>query len=104
MKKIPCLKLLFVTLLASLFVELAIAQPTQQPLSAKQSILVTVTATVQTINYETREVTLLGQLGNTVSFVVDQRVQRLDEIEVNDKVVAEYYVSLAGELREPTPL
>ena len=104
MKKIPGLKFLFVTLLASLFINLAIAQPTQAPLSARQSTLVTVTATVQDINYETREVTLLGPLGNTISFVVDQRVQRLNEIEVNDEVVAEYYVSLAGELREPTPL
>ena len=102
MKKITVLSLLFVSLLASLFVELAFAQETQPPLSAERSMLVTVTATVQSINHETREVTLLGQLGDTVSFVVDERVQRLDEFEVNDKVVAEYHVSLAGELREPT--
>jgi len=67
-------------------------------------MLVTVTATVQDINYETREVTLLGPLGNTVSFVADERIRRLNEIEVDDKVVAEYYVSLAGELREPTEM
>ena len=102
MKKITCLRLLSISLLALFFVELATAQETSQPLSGKQSMMVTVTATVQSINYETREVTLLGQLGNTVSFVVDQRVSRLDEFEVNDKVVAEYYVSIAGELREPT--
>ncbi len=102
MKKITVLSLLFVSLLASLFVELAFSQETQAPLSAEQSMLVTVTATVQSINHETREVTLLGQLGDTVSFVVDERVRRLDEFEVNDKVVAEYHVSLAGELREPT--
>ena len=76
MKKFVCLRLLFVSLLASLFVELAVAQ---QPLSGKQSILVTVTATVQTINYETREVTLMGQLGNTISFVVDASLQRLNQ-------------------------
>ncbi len=104
MNKITSLQLLFVLLLSSLTVELAIAQEAQQPLSGKQSILVTVTATVQTINYETREVTLMGQLGNTISFVVDASVQRLNEIELNDLVVAEYYVSIAGELREPTPL
>ena len=92
MKKITCLRLLSISLLALFFVELATAQETSQPLSGKQSMMVTVTATVQTINYETREMTLLGQLGNTVSFVVDKRVSRLDEFEVNDKVVAECYV------------
>ena len=104
MKKNACLNLLFLTLLASFIVELAVAQETQRPISGRQSILVTVTATVQSINYDTREVTLQGQLGNTISFVVDERVQRLDEFEVNDEVVAEYYVSLSGELREPTAL
>ncbi len=104
MKKNACIWLLNVSLIPLLFVGLASAQETQRPLSGRQSILVTVTATVQDINYESREVTLLGQLGNTISFVVDERVQRLDEFQVNDKVVAEYYVSLSGELREPTAL
>ncbi len=80
------------------------AQDAQRPLSGKQSIVVTVTATVQSLNYETREATLRGELGNTISFLVDDSVQRLNEIKIGDKVVAEYYVSIAGELREPTPL
>jgi len=33
---------------------------------------------------------------------VDQRVKRLDEIKVGDFVRADYYVSLAAELRKPT--
>jgi hypothetical protein len=34
---------------------------------------------------------------------VDERVKRLNEIETGDQVTAGYYVSLATEIREPTP-
>jgi hypothetical protein len=33
---------------------------------------------------------------------VDKRVKRLNEVKVGDEVTADYYVSLAGELRPPT--
>jgi hypothetical protein len=72
------------------------------PLSAEESILVSVTARVQAIDQAKREVTLKGPLGNVVTFTVDQRVKRLSEINVGDDVSADYYVSLAGELRAPT--
>jgi hypothetical protein len=65
-------------------------------------VLVTVTAKVETIDQAKREVTLKGPLGNVVTFVVDKRVKRLDEVKVGDEVTADYYVSLAGELRAPT--
>lgn len=42
-------------------------------------------------------------LGNTVTFTVDQRVKRLDEVKVGDLVEADYYLSIAAELRKPTP-
>jgi len=64
--------------------------------------LVTVTATVQAIDQEKREVTLKGPLGNVVTFVVDERVRRLNEVKIGDEVTADYYVSLAGELSAPT--
>jgi len=64
--------------------------------------LVTVTATVQAIDQEKREVTLKGPLGNVVTFVVDERVGRLNEVKIGDEVTADYYVSLAGELSAPT--
>ena len=72
------------------------------PLSAEESVLVTVTATVQALDQDQREVTLKGALGNVVTFKVDQRVKRLNEVKVGDEVTADYYVSLAGELRPPT--
>ena len=73
-----------------------------KPLSAERTILVTVTAKVQAIDQAKREVTLQGPLGNVVTFVVDERVRRLNEVSVGDEVMADYYVSLAGELRAPT--
>jgi hypothetical protein len=72
------------------------------PLSAERTILVTVTAKVEAIDQAKREVTLKGPLGNVVTFVVDERVKRLNEVKVGDEVTADYYVSLAGELRAPT--
>ena len=77
-------------------------QATPPPLSAERTILVTVTAKVEAIDQAKREVTLKGPLGNVVTFVVDERVKRLKEVSVGDEVMADYYVSLAGELRAPT--
>src|SRR5262245_32378435 len=71
-------------------------------LTREDSVLVTVTASVQSIDLPNREVTLKGPLGNSVTFTVDQRVKRLNEVKVGDNVRADYYVSVAAELREPT--
>ena len=86
---------------------LALNAPAQEtksaaPLSAERSLLVTVTAKVEAVDQAKREVTLKGPLGNVVTFVVDERVKRLKEVKVGDEVTADYYVSLAGELRAPT--
>jgi len=75
---------------------------TPAPVSGRQTAQASVTATVQAIDYNTREVTLKGSLGNVVTFTVDKRVQRLNEIKVGDEVIAEYYVSIAGEARPAT--
>lgn len=71
-------------------------------LTREDSVLVTVTASVESIDLEKREVTLKGPLGNSVTFTVDQRVKRLNEVKVGDLVQADYYVSFAAELRKPT--
>jgi hypothetical protein len=75
---------------------------TPAPLSAERTILVSVTAQVTAIDQAKRLVTLKGPLGNVVTFGVDERVKRLNEVKVGDNVTADYYVSLAGELRAPT--
>ncbi len=72
------------------------------PMSRQESVLVTVTASVEAVDYANREVVLRGPLGNKVTFIVDPRVKRLNEVKVGDCVQADYYVSIAAELREPT--
>ena len=67
-----------------------------------EAVLVDVTATVQAIKPETRELTLKGPEGNVVTITADPRVKRFDEIKVGDKITATYYASLEAELREPT--
>jgi len=66
-------------------------------------VLATAVASVEAINATNREVTLKGPLGDTVTFTVDTRVKRFDEIKVGDLVRADYYVSVAAEVRKPTP-
>ena len=72
-------------------------------MARKDSILVSISASVEAIDQASREVTLKGPLGNSVTFTVDQRVKRLDEVKVGDLIRADYYVSIAAELRKPTP-
>ena len=99
-------KSLFVALGVSLALPLSnLAQDTKpaKPTPALgDAVLVDIDATVQAINPETRELTLKGVKGNVVTFTVDERVKRFDEIKVGDRILATYYASLAVDLREPT--
>jgi len=56
------------------------------------------TAVVEAINHETREVTLRGPEGNTVSFVASEEARNLDQVSVGDIVMAEYEQSLSIEV------
>lgn len=80
----------------------SIAAAPQEPLRREDSAVVSVAAKVTAIDLATRVVTLKGSAGNEVTFTVDKRVTRLNEIHVGDEVVADYYVSFAAELRAPT--
>jgi hypothetical protein len=64
-------------------------------------MLVTATATVQSIDLDKRELTLKGEGGHPVTLTVDPRVKRLNEIKPGDTVTAEYYASAASEFRPP---
>jgi len=57
-----------------------------------------VTATVEAINHETREVTLIGPEGGVVSFVASEEARNLDQVNVGDTVIAEYEQSLSIEV------
>lgn len=73
------------------------------PITRSEALLTSITATVEAVDPQGREVTLKGPLGNEVDFKVDSRVKRLDEVKVGDVVRADYYVSVVAELRRPTP-
>jgi hypothetical protein len=101
----PFFGVILATILTAILTPVASAEearPATPPLSAEKTILVTVTAKVEAIDQDKRQVTLKGSLGNVITFIVDQRVKRLDEVKVGDDVTADYYVSLAGEVRAPT--
>jgi len=62
----------------------------------------TMLGTVVNKNVDAREITLSDSLNNRVTFGVDTRVKRFDQVAVGDKVVADYYVSLSTDIRRAT--
>lgn len=72
------------------------------PMGRTEAVLATVTASVESINLTNREVTLKGPMGNTVTFTADPKIKRLDEVKVGDFVRADYFISVAAEVRKPT--
>jgi hypothetical protein len=73
-----------------------------QPLTRTESVEATMTSTVEYINTRTRVVTLRNEEGHNISFVVDDSVQRLDEVRVGDTVNVRYRATLVAELRPAT--
>ena len=72
------------------------------PAKREESMRASLTAKVTEIDREKRQVTLKGSEGKERTLKVDKTVERFDEIEVGDEVKAEYYASLAAEVREAT--
>jgi hypothetical protein len=58
----------------------------------------TVTALVEAIDHETREVTLRGPEGNSMTFTASEEARNLGQVSVGDIVVAEYTQSLSIEV------
>jgi len=56
---------------------------------------VVVTATVEAIDLETRDVTLKGENGESVVLTVSDEARNLDQVEIGDVVTFEYYQVLA---------
>jgi Cu/Ag efflux protein CusF len=101
MKLIPN-RLVSAIVVAVLGAATVLSSQAQTNFSKRRAQEVSVTAKVTAIDYTKREVTLKGPLGNVVTFTVDKAVQRLNEIKVGDDVTAEYYVSLAADVRLPS--
>ena len=73
------------------------AAATDKP-SMSTSQTVVLTAVVEAINHETREVTLRGPEGGTVSFVASEDARNLGQVKVGDIVMAEYVQSMTVEV------
>jgi len=65
-------------------------------MSTSQSMIVT--ALVEAINHETREVTLRGPEGGSVTFVASEEARNLDQVSVGDIVIAEYVQNMSIEV------
>lgn len=63
--------------------------------------LVSATATVKAIDQKTRQVTLQRADGSLIKFRAGEEVRNLAQVEVGDEVRADYYESLAYEVRKP---
>jgi Cu/Ag efflux protein CusF len=70
--------------------------------AGERSVAKQITAVITDIDYDSREVTLEGPLGNTITLEAGEEVTRLKEFKKGDFVVATYAASISGDLREPT--
>jgi hypothetical protein len=83
-------------------IAIAAEQTKTKPVTRHESELTTITATVESVDLEKREVTLKGPEGTKVTLGAGKSVKRLNEVKPGDTVQATYYQSVAAELREPT--
>jgi hypothetical protein len=63
---------------------------------------ITTMATVEAVDYDKRELVLKSPTGNVSTVIAGPEVQRLAEIKPGDTIRADYIISLASEMREPT--
>ncbi|MEM1154568.1 MAG: hypothetical protein AAGI44_10525 [Pseudomonadota bacterium] len=93
---LPALLLAAAPMMAPAEVEIAIKGDGERTISKQMS------AQITAIDHETRDVTLEGPLGNTVTLNASDAIERLNEFAVGDLVQVTYTESISGELRAPT--
>ena len=67
-----------------------------------RAMIVAIVGEIVAIDNETKEVTLQGPEGNQVTVVAQEQVVKVSDLNVGDRVAAEYLASIHGEAREPT--
>src|SRR6185295_14791273 len=67
----------------------------------RESSTSSTSAVVEAIDQQTRMITLRGPAGNRVTFKAGERVKNLDQIQVGDRVVVDYYESMAIQVVKP---
>ena len=83
---------------ATLAVAALAAEP---PKPAMREELVQKTATVESVDQSTRQVTLRLEDGKTSTIVAGPEVRNLAQVKAGDKVVVSYYQALAAEVKKP---
>jgi len=96
-----CLRSLLLSIPLALLASLAQAQEDIRKPQIFEENLVTVKATVSAIDHDTRMVTLTGEDGEEVDFLAGEEIRNLDQVEVGDTVTAQFYQSVAVEVRKP---
>ncbi|NQZ54421.1 MAG: hypothetical protein HRT93_09245 [Piscirickettsiaceae bacterium] len=74
------------------------AEQNMDKLSFYASRNTTVTAKVEAINHETREVALLHEDGSKLSFVVSEEARNLAQVQAGDVIIANYIENMSIEL------
>ena len=67
-----------------------------------RAVVATIEAEIVAIDLETKEVTLVGPQGQHLTIIAQEKVVKISDLQVGDRVAAEYLASLHGEVREPT--
>ena len=88
------------TMILSLRLCLALAASADTPKTAARKTM-TVTATVEAIDYTARELTLKGPSGNEMMFQIPNEVTRFQSIRVGDVVTAKYEESVVVAIKQP---
>jgi hypothetical protein len=73
-----------------------------EPNTNSRAMAITIEAVITDIDLETRQVSVQGPGGQTITMTATEQVVKLEDINVGDTIVATYIASLEGELREPT--
>lgn len=70
--------------------------------SGRRVVGMEIEAEVTAIDLKTREVTLRGPLGIETTLVAPEKVIKLEDVKVGDRLVGTYIAALEGEVRVPT--
>ncbi len=97
----PVLMALVSALIAACMMITTASAAQEELKSIKETESVTVKATIEAIDKNTRIVTLKGPRGNSVAVHADESVKRFSDLKVGDEVTATYSESVAVSVRKP---
>jgi len=90
------------TAVALLALSVTASAETAEDEARARGMVVTMEAVVTNIDLETRQVSLQGPTGETVTVTAREQIIKLEDVSVGDTLVTTYIVALEGELRAPT--